>query len=64
MISEREYKIRRDSLAKKITKNSVTILFSANYKNRSNDTEYPFRQNSNYYYLSGFKEDNSCLIFV
>ncbi len=64
MISENEYKSRRDILGKKLSKNSLTIVFSANYKNRSNDTEYPFRQNSNFYYLTGFKEDDSCLIFV
>jgi Xaa-Pro aminopeptidase len=44
--------------------NSVGVLFSAKHKIRSNDTEYPFRQDSNFYYMSGFKEDNSSLIFV
>ncbi len=64
MITEDEYRDRRDSLVKKLAKNSLTILFSANYKNRSNDTDYPYRQDSNFYYLTGFKEDNSCIIFV
>ena len=64
MISEIEYKKRRDKLAKKLSKNSVSVIFSSDYKIRSNDTEYPYRQNSNFYYLSGFKEDNSALVFV
>jgi len=64
MITEKEYTKRRDKLASKLAKNSVAVLFSANYKTRSNDTEYPFRQNSNYYYLSGFLEDKSCLVFI
>ncbi len=64
MISQKEYKKRRDKLGKKLSKDSVGIIYSASYKTRSNDTEYPYRQNSNFYYLTGFKEDNSCLVIV
>lgn len=64
MTREVEYKKRRDRLASKLSKNSVAAVFSAEYKTRSNDTKYPFRQNSSFYYLSGFLEDNSCLLFV
>ena len=64
MISEIEYKNRRDNLAKKLKSHCVGIVFSATHKTRSNDTEYPYRQNSNFYYLTGFKEANSCLMFV
>ena len=64
MIQEIEYKKRRDKILKKLEKNSVGVLFSAKYQTRSNDTEYPFRQDSNFYYLTGFKEDNSSIIFV
>ncbi len=64
MIEEVEYKKRRDRLAKKLDKNSVTVLYSAEHQTRSNDTEYPYRQNSNFYYLTGFTESNSALVFV
>ena len=64
MIKEREYENRRDALAKKLSNNSVGIIFSSTYKTRSNDTEYPYRQESNFYYLTGFKEDNSALVFI
>lgn len=64
MIQEIEYQKRRERLSKRLSKNSVGVVFSAGYKTRSNDTEYPFRQDSNFYYLSGFLEDNSCLVFV
>jgi Xaa-Pro aminopeptidase len=64
MIDEKEYKKRRDSLVKKLSKNSIAILFSADYKKRSNDTEYPYRQDSDFYYMCGFKEDKSALLFV
>ena len=64
MIQEAEYKNRRDRLAASMDSNSIAIIHSANYKTRSNDTEYPFRQDSNFYYLTGFKEDESCLMLV
>ena len=64
MIQEEEYKLRRDTLAKKMKRNSIGVIYSASYKTRSNDTEYPFRQNSNFYYLTGFRESNSCLMII
>jgi Xaa-Pro aminopeptidase len=42
----------------------VAIIASAPLQTRSNDTEYPYRQNSDFYYLCGFQEDNSVLILV
>lgn len=64
MISEKEYKQRRDKLANSLKKNSVAVVFSAKQKIRSNDTEYPYRQDSNFYYLTGFKEDNATLVLL
>ncbi len=64
MIQEREYHKRRQRLCHKLSKNSLAVLFSAEFKKRSNDTEYPYRQDSNFYYLSGFVEDNACLVFL
>jgi len=64
MIQESEYKERRKQFVQKLKKNSIAVLFSAEPKVRSNDTEYPYRQDSNFYYMSGFKEDKAALIFV
>ena len=64
MINEQEYKRRRELLSNKLKTNSIGIVYSATHKTRSNDTEYPYRQNSNFYYLTGFKESNSCLMFI
>ena len=64
MIGESEYKKRREVLAKSLKSQSISIVHSATYKTRSNDTEYPYRQDSNFYYLTGFKEDNACLMIV
>ena len=64
MIKESEYKKRRDILAKKLLNNSIGIIFSAEYTTRSHDTQHPYRQDSNFYYLTGFKEDNAVLVFL
>ncbi len=64
MIKEEEYAKRRTALAKKLKKHSITVLVSAKAQQRSNDTEYPYRQNSNFYYMCGFKEDNSALVII
>ncbi len=64
MICEQEYRIRRDKLVLALPSFSVSVLFSGTNKTRSNDTNYPFRQDSNFYYMTGFKEDNSILMIV
>ncbi|MDQ7042441.1 MAG: aminopeptidase P N-terminal domain-containing protein, partial [Sulfurimonas sp.] len=64
MIKESEYVKRRVALADKLSSHSITVLFSAKAKQRSNDTEYPYRQNSNFYYMCGLKEDNAALVIV
>jgi Xaa-Pro aminopeptidase len=42
--------------------NSVAILPSAREVTRSNDTEYRFRQDSDFYYLTGFHEPDSIAV--
>lgn len=42
----------------------VAIITSAPTQTRSNDTEYPYRQNSDFYYLCGFGEDSSILVLI
>jgi len=64
VIQESEYKKRRDTLAKKLLNDSVGVVFSAQQTTRSHDTQHPYRQDSNFYYLTGFKEDNACLLFL
>ena len=64
MISQKEYIKRRKQLAKSLQINSMALLLSATQKTRSHDTEFPYRQNSNFYYLSGFKEDSAALLIV
>ncbi len=56
------YKNRRLKLVKKY-KNSVFLIPSSNHKKKSHDTDYPFRQDSNFYYLTGFDEPH-CLLVI
>ncbi len=55
------YKGRRSSLAKTI-KNGLIIVPAGSPQVRSHDTEFPFRQNSNFKYLTGFYEPQACLL--
>jgi Xaa-Pro aminopeptidase len=56
------HKDRREALRAKMPDNSVAVLFAAPVKTRSNDTEYHYRPNSNFYYLSGLREPGAILI--
>lgn len=58
---ETVYKERRDRLLEMMDE-GVAVLSTATMQARSNDTEYPFRPNSDFYYLTGFSEDNSILV--
>jgi len=62
-MNEAVYKQRRDRLLEMMN-DGVAVLATARQQMRSNDTEHPFRQESNFYYLCGFEEDNSALVFV
>ena len=44
--------------------NSIAIIPSAREQVRSRDTEYPFRQDSDFYYLCGFTEPNAVLALI
>jgi Xaa-Pro aminopeptidase len=58
-----EYQNRRKILLSKMDE-GVAFIPSGSYKTRSNDTEYRFRQDSNFYYLSGFMESNALLVLI
>lgn len=43
---------------------SVAIVASARYARRNSDVDFPFRQDSNFFYLTGFNEPDSILILT
>ncbi|MFL0811415.1 MAG: Xaa-Pro aminopeptidase [Agarilytica sp.] len=63
-ISKAEYARRRKQLMSMLEPNSIAILPSAKEKIRSRDTEYHFRQDSDFLYLSGFEEPESVLVLA
>jgi len=62
-LNETHYQARRQKLLDTVEE-GVVLLSSAPLQTRSNDTEYSYRQNSDFYYLCGFEEANSILVLV
>lgn len=58
------YKSRRINLSETLPKNSVLLIPGANTKYRNADSAYAFRQDSNFYYLSGFCEPDSLMAII
>ncbi len=56
------FKARRDNVFKRMSDNSVAVLNAAPLLHRNSDTEFPFRQDSYFYYLSGFNETNALIV--
>jgi Xaa-Pro aminopeptidase len=63
-ITNAEYARRRRKLMAMMEPDSIAIIPSARGMHRSRDTEYPFRQDSDFYYLSGFIEPDAVLVLV
>ncbi|MEC8102166.1 MAG: Xaa-Pro aminopeptidase [Pseudomonadota bacterium] len=59
-----EYVKRRKALMEKMSPNSIAILASAPVTVRNRDVEHSFRQDSDFYYLSGFDEEHSVLVLI
>lgn len=56
------YLQRRLQLCEKLEENSVLVIFGATKHIRNGDQEYPFRQDSDFWYLTGINEPNAVLI--
>lgn len=57
-----EFVERRQKVLAQMQDNSVAVLFSAREEIRNNDCTFPFRQESNFWYLTGFNECESILL--
>ena len=62
LIDAKQYQARRIRLLNLLQSNAIVVIPSAQEVTRSNDTEYPFRQNSDFYYLTGFNEPDCVLV--
>ena len=63
-ISKQEFARRRKNLMAQMEADSIAIVPAASEKNRNRDADYPFRQDSDFYYLTGFNEPDAVLVLL
>lgn len=63
-ISKTEFTRRRKTLMAHMEPNSIAIVPAAPERQRSRDTEYHYRQDSDFLYLSGFEEPKAVLVLI
>jgi Xaa-Pro aminopeptidase len=59
-----EYKRRRRALAKAIGPDGIALIPAAREAVRNRDVHYPFRQNSDFVYLTGFPEPDAFAVIA
>ncbi len=57
-----DFAARRQKLIAALPQDAVVVIASAPEKIRSRDTDYPYRQDSDFYYLTGFEEPDAVLV--
>lgn len=62
-ITQEEFSRRRKQFLSYMRKKSVAIIPSAKECVRTGDAMYPFRQNSDFFYLTGFDEPDAIAVF-
>ncbi|MBU3021575.1 Xaa-Pro aminopeptidase [Aestuariibacter sp. A3R04] len=62
MISKEEFIARQHRLLSLCEPESVCVIPAGQVLSRSRDTEFPFRQNSDFWYLTGFNEPDGWLL--
>lgn len=63
-ISKKEFARRRQRLMEHMDADSIAIVPSAKEIVRNRDVEYAFRQDSDFYYLTGFNEPDAVLVIL
>ncbi|MCK1969002.1 Xaa-Pro aminopeptidase [Franconibacter sp. IITDAS19] len=59
-----EFLRRRQALLAKMAPASAALIFAAPETTRSADSEYPYRQNSDFWYFTGFNEPEAVLVLI
>jgi Xaa-Pro aminopeptidase len=62
MIKQAELAQRRQHILKAIGKNNLAILPAAPVMRRNSDNDFPYRQHSDFYYLTGFTEPSAIIV--
>ncbi len=63
-MKQQEFKRRRKALMRQIGHGNIALIASASSQIRNRDVEYPFRQDSDFYYLTGFNEADALAVFI
>ncbi len=63
-MNRKEFSKRRKTLMRMVGEDGIAILPSAPIKMRNRDVEYRFRQDSDFYYLSGFAEPDAVAVLA
>jgi Xaa-Pro aminopeptidase len=63
-MKQSEFKRRRTELMRMMGKNTIAILPSASLLTRNRDAEFPFRQDSDFLYLTGFNEPDAVMVLM
>lgn len=64
MIAPKEYVRRRRQLMRMAGRDAIVVVPAAPERIRSNDSAYPYRQDSDFHYLTGFPEPEAVLVLV
>ena len=63
-MNRKEFARRRKTLMRMVGEDGIAILPSAPVKTRNRDVEYRFRQDSDFYYLTGFAEPGAVAVLA
>jgi len=63
-MNHKEFQKRRRQLMRMVGQGGIVILPSAPVRTRSRDVEYNYRQDSDFYYITGFAEPESVAVLV
>ena len=64
VIKHKEYARRRRQLMRMAGEESLVILQAAPARLRNNDVYFPYRQDSDFLYLTGFREPDALLVLL
>ncbi|MCI0706996.1 MAG: aminopeptidase P N-terminal domain-containing protein [Ignavibacteriae bacterium] len=64
LIAPSVHKARREKVMAEIGNDALAVFYSAPVRNRNNDVDFQYRQDDNFYYLTGFTEPNAILLLV
>jgi len=63
-ISQHEFAHRRERLLAALPVDSIALIAAAHLTSRNRDAEFAFRQDSDFYYLTGFNEPDAILLLI